>query len=389
MNSTINELADELEQERATLDRELTEIELLLGQVKTEAERHEARRVEAEGRLAALETDGRAPAERLGEARTQLMSQTRRATMMQAQLEVLQGKQRALQRYHARVAKSLPVLRSALDVAPRAADDAAPPAREVPAEEQLRPARSPARNGRPSAHEVLAAQEELRREIARQMHDGPAQSIANIALQAQIVQRLFDRNLEGARAELDELVGMVEDALKSTKEFIFDMRPMVLDDLGLVPTLRRATAERMRRSAANIRFESIGSDGRLPSDVESALYRIVNDTMIAYGVAKSPEVVVRLDWSETELRTTVQGRPQVADSDHKRVNDAVAAAKRDKNVPAALATMIREQEEDDAARDMGLSADAWSDISERAESGGFTVQLSEDGWVLQAVVRRA
>lgn len=160
------------------------------------------------------------------------------------------------------------------------------------------------------------------------MHDGPAQSIANIALQAQIVQRLFDRNLDGARAELNELVGMVQDALKTTKEFIFDIRPMVLDDLGLVPTLRRSVTERMRRSATTIRFESIGSDARLPSDVESALYRIVDYAVIAYTAAKSPEILVRLDWSESELRTSVQGRPLVVHSDQKRVRDAVAAAKR-------------------------------------------------------------
>ena len=382
MNSAVIQLADELEQERATLDRELAEIELLLGQVKTEAERYEARRAEAEVRLTALETEGRAPPDRLAEARAQLMSQTRRATMMQSQLEVLEGKQRALQRYHARVAQSVPVLRAALTGASNG-DAPTPAAGSRPA------GRGAPKGARPSPHEVLAAQEELRRDIARQMHDGPAQSIANIALQAQIVQRLFDRNLDGARAELNDLVGMVEEALKATKEFIFDIRPMVLDDLGLVPTLRRSAAERMRRSAVAIRFESTGSDGRLRSEVESALYRIIDDAVLAYTAAKTPEVLVRLDWSASELRATVQGRPPVVDSDQKMVKDAVAAAKRDKIVPAALATMIREQEEEDAARDFGLSSDTWSDITERAESAGITVELSEDGWLLEAVVARS
>ena len=386
MNTAVIQLADELEQERATLDRELAEIELLLGQVKTEAERHESRRAEAEGRLTALETDGRAPPERLAEARAQLMSQTRRATMMQSQLEVLEGKQRALQRYHARVAQSVPVLRAALA---GASNGDAPAPAGMPAGGSRPAGRGAPKAARPSPHEVLAAQEELRREIARQMHDGPAQSIANIALQAQIVQRLFDRNLDGARAELNELVGMVEEALKATKEFIFDVRPMVLDDLGLVPTLRRSAAERMRRSAVTIRFESSGSDGRLRSEVESALYRIIDDAMLAYTAAKTPEILVRLEWSASELRTTVQGRPPVVESDQKRVKDAVAAAKRDKIVPAALATMIREQEREDAARDFGLSSDTWSDITERAESAGITVELSEDGWLLEAVVGRS
>lgn len=387
MKPNISQLADELEQDRATLERELTEIEMLLGQVKVEAERHEARRVEAETRLAALEVDGRTPPERLGEARAQLMSQTRRATTMQGQLEVLLGKQRALQRYQARVTSSLPVLRDALGSA--GVGEQVPPAEPAAGAEPVSSTRGQPRSVRPSPHEVLAAQEELRREIARQMHDGPAQSIANIALQAQIVQRLFDRNLDGARGELNELVGMVEDALKATKEFIFDIRPMVLDDLGLVPTLRRSATERMRRVSTSIRFESIGSDGRLPSELESALYRIVDDAVIAYTAANSPEVLVRLDWSDTELRTTVQGRPLVIDSDQKRVKDAVAAAARDKNVPAALATMIRQQEDDDAARDFGLTAETWSDISERADSAGIAVELSEDGWLLEAVVHRS
>jgi hypothetical protein len=141
--------------------------------------------------------------------------------------------------------------------------------------------------------------------------------------------------------------------------------------------------------ATIIRFESVGPDGRLPSEVESALYRIVDDAVIAYSAAKSPEVLVRLDWSESELRTTVQGRPLVVHSDQKRVKDAVAAATRDKNVPAALATMIRQQEDDDAARDFGLSADTWSEISERADSASISVELSEDGWLLEAVVSRS
>ena len=101
---------------------------------------------------------------------------------------------------------------------------------------------------RPESGDVLPPRSRCAREIARQMHDGPAQSIANIALQAQIVQRLVRARPERAADELKELVAMVQQALEATKTFIFDVRPMVLDDLGLVPTLRRSAAERSRRS---------------------------------------------------------------------------------------------------------------------------------------------
>ena len=66
---------------------------------------------------------------------------------------------------------------------------------------------------------------------------------------------------------------MVQHTLDATKTFIFDVRPMVLDDLGLVPTLRRVARDRGRRSQVPIEFESYGTDRRLPMDVESALFR--------------------------------------------------------------------------------------------------------------------
>ncbi len=288
MNSTITQLAQELESDQATLDRELTEIELLLRQTKSEAERHEARRVQAEERVQTLESDQQAPVEAVSEARGVLLSQTRRATLMQSQVEVLEGKQRALQRYHARLAQSLPVLRgfegagaepSAGSVTPRPTGEAL--ANPTPG---ANGAASAVANRRPASHEVLAAQEEMRREIARQMHDGPAQSIANIALQAQIVERLFERDPKGAQVELNALVTMVEEALRATKDFIFDVRPMVLDDLGLVPTLRRSAAERTRRQGVSVRFESAGSDRRLATELESAVFRIVDDAMIEFAV---------------------------------------------------------------------------------------------------------
>ena len=93
---------------------------------------------------------------------------------------------------------------------------------------------------------VLSAQEDLRREIARAMHDGPAQSLTNIVLQAQIVERLVARDPASASGEIRQLTAMVQQTLDATKSFIFDVRPMVLDDLGLVPTLRRAARERGR-----------------------------------------------------------------------------------------------------------------------------------------------
>ena len=199
---------------------------------------------------------------------------------------------------------------------------------------------------RHESSDVLAAQEQMRGEIARQMHDGPAQSIANIALQAQIVEHLYERDPTRAQAELGELVNMVQQALEATKSFIFDIRPMVLDDLGLVPTLRRSAREQSRRSDVEVRFESIGSDRRLGTDLEGALFRIVDDAVGGYLEVGPVSVLVRLEWAEQALRAIVRARPAGGDESAEAVaRKAVAAARRDRQLPAALATMIHEQEE--------------------------------------------
>ena len=96
---------------------------------------------------------------------------------------------------------------------------------------------------------------------------------------------------------------------------------------------------------------------------------------------------MRLDWQESGLKATVRGRPAgapVAESEAARM--AVATARRDKQMPAALASMIHEQE---SVESRGLSEKAWAEIRCRAESVGIAIVLSSDGWVLEASVSRA
>ena len=362
MERTLPQLVDELAADQATLERELAEIELLLRQAGTEAERHEARRVQADERVRALEGDD--PGGELPDARSALITQTRRSTLMEAQLDVLGGKQRALQRYRDRLAQIVPVMRSA---GSGSGSDAT------------------ARLGR-GPSEDLATQEELRRDIARQMHDGPAQSIANIALQAQVVQRLFERQPKQAQAELTELVRMVEQALNATKEFIFDVRPMVLDDLGLVPTLRRSSLERGRRAGIVVRFESGGADRRIASDVESALFRVIDDAMAGYLSGAPAELTVNLDWTAQSVTATIHASTAAAtQSAATQARALVAAARHERTMPAALASMIREQERDETMRATGMPEAAWSEIQLRAEAAQLRVQLSADRSTLEVV----
>ena len=253
----------------------------------------------------------------------------------------------------------------------------------------MRRPRPPPRRPTPAlSRVVLSAQEDLRREIARAMHDGPAQSLTNIVLQAQIVDRLLERDPAMAKGELGLLVQMVQQTLDATKTFIFDVRPMVLDDLGLVPTLRRSTRDRGRRAHVPAEFESLGADRRLPMDVESAVFRILDEAMAAYLALGPERLLLRLDWGdELEARLSAYRTPVAA-------GDAPLPEVPTGDVPDAIKQMIQDRHD---ARDAAvvaaeqaaivvLPAGAQRDAQERAGSIGARVEIGGGGSELLLVV---
>jgi two-component system sensor histidine kinase DegS len=373
-------LTDRLAADLRTLDAELNEVDLLVTQAKAEAVRHESRRASATDKLAALPTTGD-PKDRL-DLSASLITLTKRAALMESQVDVLEGKRRALARYRDAVAEylagaeGLPFTpRAAL--APGAAAHEAVVASPIGDDEVVQ---MPAAVSRL----VLSAQEDLRREIARAMHDGPAQSLTNIVLQAQIVERLVARDPAAASGEIRQLTAMVQQTLDATKSFIFDVRPMVLDDLGLVPTLRRAARERGRRAGIPVEFDSLGSDRRLPMDLESGLFRMLDEALAAYLAEAPDRVVMKLDWGEqVDARLiAVKAKADVADP-AATTPGAPAGA----DLPPALAAMIEERaaDERDAVEAARLEAlvvlppGIWREIQGRAASIGVTAELLEEG----------
>src|SRR5262249_44550668 len=186
------------------------------------------------------------------------------------------------------------------------------------------------------------------------MHDGPAQSLTNIVLQAQIVDRLVASDPAKAQAEVEQLIGMVQRTLDATKTFIFDVRPMVLDDLGLVPTLRRASRDRGRRVGVAVEFESIGADRRLPVELESGLYRMLDDALAAHVASRPDRLSLRLDWGDRlQIELTAGRTPEVVEDPELPPEGS--------ELPPALAEMVAERRpaHDEAvrgARGRGLAA---------------------------------
>ena len=164
--------------------------------------------------------------------------------LFDAQRQVLEGKQRVLARFLQRIVE----IDNSLAGVERPAEPVRCRRRHPDCARSRKAAAPQVGPGNTEPMQRMRSQEDLRRDIVRQLHDGPAQSLANIALQGEIVERLVRRSDARGIDELGALRQMVQQALDTTKEFIFEVRPMVLDDLGLVPTLRRATQDRARRS---------------------------------------------------------------------------------------------------------------------------------------------
>jgi two-component system sensor histidine kinase DegS len=382
--ATLPELSGQMADDLARLETELAEVELLIEQARTEAARHESRRVAAVDKLSTVTAAATSAGTSLEPAvaadlNTQLVLLTKRAALMESQVDVLEGKRRALARYRDAMAKYAEALSPFGDVPvpPRSAKSA-PKVIGDP-------------NGVPPAVSrlLLGAQEDLRREIARAMHDGPAQSLTNIILQAQIVERLVATDPGKADSEVRQLVAMVQQTLEATKSFIFDVRPMVLDDLGLVPTLRRAGRERGGRAGIPVDFESLGPDRRLEMDLESGLFRMVDEATAAYLGARADRVSVRLDWSEV-LDVRVSASRAAAEIRPDQTPDEAA----DKDLPPALAAMMADRRADardavEAARRQAivvLPPSTWREIQSRAATLGMAAELSPDGDEVRLVV---
>ena len=135
-----------------------------------------------------------------------------------------------------------------------------------------------AKNRQQIGLKIILAQEEERKRIAREIHDGPAQSLANIVLRTEIAERMLSKQeFQLVQEELIDLKGQVRSGIEEIRKIIFNLRPMALDDLGLIPTLRKYIQDFEEKSKIRTMFDTVGKEARLPSAMEAGIYRMVQE----------------------------------------------------------------------------------------------------------------
>ncbi|WP_094605411.1 Signal transduction histidine-protein kinase/phosphatase DegS [Sporomusa silvacetica DSM 10669] len=162
---------------------------------------------------------------------------------------------------------------------------------------------------------IIRAQEEERRRVAREIHDGPAQAMANIVFRAEVCERLVDVDLGRAKNELKDLREQVRVALRETRTIIFDLRPMTLDDLGLVPTIRRVLETIKERCSIFSEVKVLGEEKRLDTYVEIGLFRIIQEALNNVEKhSKATTIWLRIDFRPSVVSAVVEDDGQGFDT---------------------------------------------------------------------------
>ncbi|ADV79389.1 two-component sensor histidine kinase DegS [Thermoanaerobacter brockii subsp. lactiethylicus] len=126
---------------------------------------------------------------------------------------------------------------------------------------------------------IIEAQEEERKRIAREIHDGPAQAMANVLLKSELCEKLITKDIEQAKIELKNLKNIVQQSLKEVRKIIYDLRPSALDDLGLIPALSRYIKNFSEETGIFVDFSVLSDYKRLSPEIEITCFRVVQEAL--------------------------------------------------------------------------------------------------------------
>ncbi|WP_112181914.1 MULTISPECIES: sensor histidine kinase [Paraliobacillus] len=154
---------------------------------------------------------------------------------------------------------------------------------------------------------IIQAQEDERKRLSREMHDGPAQMLANILLRSEIVDKTFkERGREEALSEMKGVRSLVRSSLYEVRRIIYDLRPMALDDLGLLPTIKKYLNNIEEYNQTKIVFTALGKTERLASKYEVALFRLIQEAVQnAIKHAQAEEINVKLEITSKVVSATI------------------------------------------------------------------------------------
>jgi len=277
------QIQDQLIQTREAIK----EINLLLEQSELEVNKLTERNANVTGTLQKVQNQfERLPREEIRSAYDAALDAQQRLFVIRGQLEKLQSDKKHLQRQ----IELLEFIDSNLSEEPMEISDISDAGEEKYLLEML-----------------VQAQEAERQRLSRQMHDGPAQALSNLILETEIAMRLFDVNKEQAYEELGSLKDSATKTFQQVRDFIFELRPMMLDDLGLIPTIKKYTSALQENTDVNIRLGVTGIERRMEPFLEVMIFRAIQELLRnALTHSQASEIDVKIDVGESSVTVNVE-----------------------------------------------------------------------------------
>lgn len=153
---------------------------------------------------------------------------------------------------------------------------------------------------------LINTQESERQRLSRQMHDGPAQALSNFILQTEIAMRLFDIDTARAKEELTNLKVAAMSTFQKVRNFIFELRPMMLDDLGLIPTVKRHADVFKEQSGIDVNVAVVGVERRLEPYIEVMIFRALQELMSnSARHSQASQIKVQINLDDTLVKVSV------------------------------------------------------------------------------------
>ena len=153
---------------------------------------------------------------------------------------------------------------------------------------------------------IIEAQENEKKRISRDIHDGPAQSLANVIFKAEYASKIIDSSPVKAKREISELQEDVRNTLKDIRKIIYDLMPMSLDDLGLVPTIKKLISNIMDSNALIIDFSVVQNSVIDDQLTNLMIFRVVQEAfnnIIKHS--KSKHVRLNMHISDIEIKLSI------------------------------------------------------------------------------------
>jgi two-component system sensor histidine kinase DegS len=286
----------DLQAELDETDKALREITLMIEQSQGEVSKLSQRNTAITMHLQQVQNQlDKMPAEEIRSVYDSALDAQQRLLVMRGQLEKLQNEKQHLERFKSTIGQALNTHGSASAMTSSSGGAKSPLA---------------------SVEMLVNAQETERQRLSRQIHDGPAQALSNFILQTEIAMRLMDVDAAQAREELNNLKTSAMGTFQKVRNFIFELRPMMLDDLGLVPTVRRYCDAFKEQAGLDINVTVTGTERRLEPYLEVMLFRAIQELLgNAARHSQATLVKVILDLGEDRVRVSVDDNGKGFDPD--------------------------------------------------------------------------